>query len=214
MQTLGIRKNDSGSFSMTRHGLRSSRGGYPSGRILWGRMLIWGAALIAMFVVGFVFGASGGDGVSKETYDALQKRFAEESSKSADLQAQLAAAQSQVQESTQEVQADGTSEDATTEDGSASDGEADPDSTEGGTYEIESGDTYWDIAEKFYDDGSLYTVILDANGLEKSDPVIVGKTLEIPPKSEAVSDSDTGSDDSGSSTSSLDRSDSSSSTSD
>jgi nucleoid-associated protein YgaU len=48
------------------------------------------------------------------------------------------------------------------------------------TYTVESGDTLWAIAERFYGDGSKYQVIADANGIPNPDLIQPGQVLTIP----------------------------------
>ncbi len=154
---------------MPKHSLRSANT-FGSGNILWGRLAIWGTALLAVFLVGFIFGSSGGDSVSKKSYDELKKNFAEESSKTAELEVKLANAETEVQKS----QSDNNEGDNSNSDPNSEDT---PNS-----YTIKSGDTYWGIAQKIYGDGSLYTIILDANGLTKNSSIKAGDEIEIPPK--------------------------------
>lgn len=48
------------------------------------------------------------------------------------------------------------------------------------TYTVESGDTLWAIAERFYGDGSKYQVIADASGIDNPDLIHPGQVLTIP----------------------------------
>lgn len=48
------------------------------------------------------------------------------------------------------------------------------------TYTVESGDTLWAIAERFYGDGSKYQVIADASGIPNPDLIYPGQVLTIP----------------------------------
>ncbi|BCQ08483.1 lectin [Mycobacterium heckeshornense] len=48
------------------------------------------------------------------------------------------------------------------------------------TYTVESGDTLWAIAERFYGDGSKYQVIADASGISNPDLIHPGQVLTIP----------------------------------
>jgi LysM repeat protein len=48
------------------------------------------------------------------------------------------------------------------------------------TYTVVSGDTLWDIAERFYGDGSKYQVIADASGISNPDLIQPGQELTIP----------------------------------
>ena len=45
---------------------------------------------------------------------------------------------------------------------------------------VESGDTLWAIAERFYGDGSKYQVIADASGIANPDLIHPGQVLTIP----------------------------------
>ena len=49
-------------------------------------------------------------------------------------------------------------------------------------YTIVKGDTLWEIATKFYDDGSKYTHIVDANleVIKNADLIYPGQTIRIP----------------------------------
>ncbi len=48
------------------------------------------------------------------------------------------------------------------------------------TYTVESGDTLWAIAERFYGDGGKYQVIADASGVANPDLIQPGQVLTIP----------------------------------
>ncbi|OBK17981.1 LysM peptidoglycan-binding domain-containing protein [Mycobacterium asiaticum] len=48
------------------------------------------------------------------------------------------------------------------------------------TYTVESGDTLWAIAERFYGDGSKYQVIADASGIPNPDLIYPGQVVTIP----------------------------------
>src|SRR6516164_9793694 len=48
------------------------------------------------------------------------------------------------------------------------------------TYTVESGDTLWAIAERFYGDGSKYQMIADASGISNPDLIQPGQVLTIP----------------------------------
>lgn len=48
------------------------------------------------------------------------------------------------------------------------------------TYTVESGDTLWAIAERFYGDGNRYQSIADANGIANPDLIQPGQVLTIP----------------------------------
>lgn len=48
------------------------------------------------------------------------------------------------------------------------------------THTVESGDTLWAIAERFYGDGSKYQLIADASGIPNPDLIYPGQVLTIP----------------------------------
>ncbi|WP_100492888.1 LysM peptidoglycan-binding domain-containing protein [Mycobacteroides abscessus] len=48
------------------------------------------------------------------------------------------------------------------------------------TYTVESGDTLWAIAERFYSDGNQYQKIADASGIANPDLIQPGQVLTIP----------------------------------
>lgn len=48
------------------------------------------------------------------------------------------------------------------------------------TYTVESGDTLWAIAERFYGDGNQYQKIADASGVANPDLIQPGQVLTIP----------------------------------
>ncbi|MBF6245317.1 lectin [Nocardia sp. 852002-20019_SCH5090214] len=48
------------------------------------------------------------------------------------------------------------------------------------TYTVESGDTLWAIAERFYGDGNRYLEIAGASGIENPDVINEGQLLTIP----------------------------------
>ncbi len=48
------------------------------------------------------------------------------------------------------------------------------------TYTVQSGDTLWAIAERFYGDGNQYQRIADASGIDNPDLINPGQVLTIP----------------------------------
>ncbi|MFE3291633.1 LysM peptidoglycan-binding domain-containing protein [Rhodococcus sp. NPDC059234] len=48
------------------------------------------------------------------------------------------------------------------------------------THTVESGDTLWDLAQRFYGDGNQFQRIADANGIPNPDAINVGQVLTIP----------------------------------
>ena len=51
---------------------------------------------------------------------------------------------------------------------------------EDGTYIVQASDTLWDIAQEFLGSGTLWTLIVEANGIADPDLIHVGQTLTIP----------------------------------
>jgi LysM repeat protein len=62
---------------------------------------------------------------------------------------------------------------------------ATPDSAGTQSYTVQSGDTLWSIATKFYGNGSKYVLILRANDMPDNARLAVGATLIIPPLADA-----------------------------
>lgn len=56
-----------------------------------------------------------------------------------------------------------------------------------GKYTVKEGDTLFSIAEKYYDDGYKYPLIVSASKLENENNLTVGQVLEIPKASESAS---------------------------
>ena len=55
-----------------------------------------------------------------------------------------------------------------------------PDSGLPASYKIKSGDCLWNIAKKYYGDGSKYTLLASANGISNPNLIYAGNTLTIP----------------------------------
>lgn len=55
-----------------------------------------------------------------------------------------------------------------------------PDSGLPESYKIKSGDCLWNIAKKYYGDGSKYTLIAKANNISNPNLIYAGNTLTIP----------------------------------
>lgn len=50
-------------------------------------------------------------------------------------------------------------------------------------YTVVPGDTWWDICQRFYEDGTYYHRLIDYNKMKKED-LIRGLVIQIPPKEE------------------------------
>ncbi len=68
-----------------------------------------------------------------------------------------------------------------------------PEPKTGTTYTVQSGDSLWNIAEKYYGDGSKYNLIYNANKDKISNPnsIYAGQVLAIPSASDKASTSNT-----------------------
>ena len=144
-----------------------------TGRVLWGRVVILGLALLLAFFVGRATG--GGGGVAEADYDEVVAERNDLRSEVADLEDQLATAE-------QPTPAPATASPGT----AAAGGETDPEGeTEGGeTYIVESGDTLASIAAEQYGDASLDDFLAEANGITDPESLAVGQELIIPPPPE------------------------------
>ena len=151
------------------------------GRVLWGRIAFFAAALVLMFFLGRCTSAGG---VPPAEVDQLKDQIATLSEQNTKLNDRLAAA---------EVNAGNPLSGAGVETESAGedDSEAAGDESEAGspapgtkTYTVENGDTLNSIAKKFYGDERKYSLIAEANDLGRGGVLVVGQKLVIPPDSE------------------------------
>jgi nucleoid-associated protein YgaU len=122
-----------------------------------------GAALLIAFFVGR---ASAPGGVSKGALDKVKTQLSDAQQQIQTLQAQAAAAVSA---------------------SPAPSGSASPSATPAAaagsqTYTVKPGDTLRGIAQKFYGDSSLATVIEQANNITDPSQLRSGETITIPPK--------------------------------
>jgi hypothetical protein len=69
---------------------------------------------------------------------------------------------------------------APAEEAHAEEAAAHPEPEPARTYTVESGDTLWAIAERFYGDGNKYQIIADASGISNPDLIHPGEVLTIP----------------------------------
>jgi LysM repeat protein len=148
-------------------------GGSP-GRVLWGRVAIFGLALLIAFLIGRATG--GGDGVSQARFDSIAEQRDDLAAEVGSLQDELDAAQQATPPPASASPASGAAEDET--------GATDPENeTEGGeTYVIKSGDTLADIALRFYGDASFDDFLAEVNDIDDPEHLVVGTELTIPPE--------------------------------
>lgn len=177
------------------------------GRVLWGRIAVYGVAFALVFLLGNCMG--GGDGGTSEAdLEELTEQVRTLASENTVLEQQLAAATAGQGAST--TGSDDTSagepetEGGGTPTGDGGNGQAGGESGDGGdsdggddggddgddgeaagteTYTVRSGDSLYAIATEFYGDGSKWRLIAEANGLDDDNRLTVGQELRIPPDS-------------------------------
>lgn len=184
------------------------------GRVLWGRVVILGLALVLMFFLGRC--TAGADADGEQEVERLEQRVDELEQDNLSLREQLEAARAGGTESgdgeesggeagddasggddSDDSDADGSdgTEDGAEDDGDEGSAEGASDdeqaSDEGGdgegvrTHEVQRGESLYRLAERYYGDGDKFRVIARANGLRTDEPIHPGQTLEIPPDPDA-----------------------------
>ncbi len=144
-----------------------------TGRVLWGRVAILGAALLIAFLIGRATG--GGDGVAQSDFDEVVAERDRLEDQVADLESDLAAAEEATPPPASASPAAGGGGEATDPQGE----------TEGGeTYVVQAGDTLASIAAEFYGNASLDDFLAEANGITDPESLAVGQELIIPPEPE------------------------------
>ena len=151
-------------------------------RILWGRLAFFLLALVLTFVAGR---ACAPNGVSQDDYNAARAEVVELASEKALLEEQLrsAGAASEGADGGGN-KGNGGGKGNNNNNGAGEEATEAPSEEpigEGQTYTVKSGDTLTTIAEQFYGDATLYTLIVDANNLDDSVGLRVGQELIIPP---------------------------------
>lgn len=144
-----------------------------TGRVLWGRVAILGAALLIAFLIGRATG--GGNGVAQSDYDEVVAERDRLEDRVTDLESDLAAAEEATPPPASASPATGGGGEATDPEGE----------TEGGeTYVVQPGDTLASIAADFYGNASLDDFLAEANGITDPESLAVGQELIIPPEPE------------------------------
>jgi nucleoid-associated protein YgaU len=162
------------------------------GRVLWGRIAFFAAALLLMFFLGR---CTTNAGVPEADVVKLRDQVAQLSEQNTRLNDQLAAAQANAtnplvdaseaesgEEDRQLASRDDSNADSRdTSQRSRRAVEAPAGST---TYTVQDGDTLNSIAKKFYGDERKYTLIAKANNLTRGKVIVVGQKLIIPADSD------------------------------
>jgi len=151
-------------------------------RVLFGRIAFWSAAIILAFTLGR---CTASDGVPRQELVEARQTIAaqqEQLTNASEAAAAQAAGGAQPQSSP------AATTPATTESPSPATAseteEASPAAEEGQTYVVQSGDTLGGIANRFYGDPALHTLIQEANDLDDGSPLQRGQELIIPPEPE------------------------------
>jgi nucleoid-associated protein YgaU len=142
------------------------------GRILWGRIAVYGVAFLLVFVLGSCWGARGG---ADDGDIARLEAEVEE----------LRAANAQLEETIDAMSAGVRDEQPTTpptepEETENGNGET-PDPAERRTYIVQPGDTLRGIARDIYGDPNQFDLIAAENNLTNESVLRVGQELIIPP---------------------------------
>jgi nucleoid-associated protein YgaU len=143
------------------------------GRVLWGRIAVYGVAFVLVFVIGSWWGGRGA---------ADEERVVE-------LQAQVEALQAEnrdLQDTVDAMSAGEREDDPAPADDEADVAEeaeepADEAEPETRTYLVQPGDTLRGIANEVYGDPDEWETIAEANGLTRETVLTVGQELVIPP---------------------------------
>lgn len=151
------------------------------GRILWGRVIALGFAILLMFFFGR---CTAGGGVDIAEHEALQEQLASEQDQVASLQANVGTLQQTIVDLNAQI--------ASLQGGSTITGDPATDTTTGTetdtgagavpgqVYVVQPGDTLSDIADAVYGNPLQFGVIAQANGITESNPLQVGQELTIP----------------------------------
>lgn len=153
----------------------------PGGQVLWGRVAIFGVALL----LAFLLGRGCASGVPEEDLDAARAQIAEYSEENEQLRQEIEAlsgdeAPAPPTEGEEGVE---TSETAGETPGETSDDTAAADGTR--IYTVQPNDNLRSIAQRFYGDGEKHELISEANGIDSDNVLQVGQELEIPPDPDA-----------------------------
>lgn len=158
------------------------------GRVLWGRVAVYGVSLLLAFMLGSCVGGAGQ--VDREELDAAQEANARLAKEIEDREQTIESLSSnttapRVPEEGEDLDGDGIP-DAEGEGGDAEGGEDGGQAAAGETrtYVVQDGDTLYVIAENMYGDGQKFRLIAEANDLTKDTPLRVGDELVIPPDTE------------------------------
>lgn len=157
----------------------------PAGRVLWGRLAIFGVALL----LAFLFGRGCAAGVPQEDLDEANELVREYVEENEQLRQEVQALSGEDASEGQDAPADGeepTGGEEPTDGETATDGTDGVESADGTRiYTVQPDDNLRSIAQRFYGDGSKHELISEANGIDSDNVLQVGQELEIPPDPDA-----------------------------
>lgn len=164
------------------------------GRVLWGRLAVYGVTLLLAFLLGSCVGGWGQ--VDKEELTEanreIQRLQEEVVTYEETIEAMSANAAEAPRVPLEEEDVAGAEGDGAIGEGEGAADATETDDTVDGeaaaagetrTYTVEDGDTLYNIAQKMYGDGQKFPVIAEANDLSRDTPLRVGNELVIPPES-------------------------------
>jgi nucleoid-associated protein YgaU len=167
-----------------------------AGRVLWGRVAFLGGALLVAFLLGRLTGSDGVPAAQVQERDQRIEQLADEADGlRRQVEALQAGAPADTDEAPGQAGADTAIADARGDapdrpDAKASQapapkqGQEQQDQDQGqpaaDTYQVQSDDTLYTIAERVYGDGNQWTRIAQANNLDGNQPLNVGQDLQIP----------------------------------
>lgn len=133
-----------------------------AGRILWGRVAVYGVSLLLMFALGYCIAPSG---VPEDDLVEAERRIMALQEEVTTLENQLAALSAGEQPT-------------------VPNGEAPPEDqpAAGPTYEVQSGDTLNSIAQTRCGSTEFAGAIAELNGIDAANRLQVGQVLQLPPE--------------------------------
>jgi nucleoid-associated protein YgaU len=144
----------------------------PSPKLLWGRVI----ALAAVLILAFLLGRATAPDDSADEVEQLRAQLEEAGDRIASLEVEDTFGAPPTDETTDETESpDETPPDGDGGDGGGGDGDGGDEIVR--DYTVKTGDTYNEIAERFFGDPALGSCIADAN---EDETLIVGETIQVP----------------------------------
>jgi nucleoid-associated protein YgaU len=140
--------------------------------ILWGRVAVLGAVILIAFLVGRL--TAGGGGVDQEDFDRVR-------AERDDAQAEVTRLTGEVEALEAQQQTPPADEETPPPDEEAQQDTA-TDEPQSEAYVVQPGDSLRSIAEEFYGDVGLWTVIAEENNMTSTSVLQAGDEILIPPE--------------------------------